>query len=65
MLKAINLIVFGFILCCLAVPIPAFSAPASPMSQFVTQPDGSTFTAMINGDEYQRFVEDAYGNGKW
>ncbi len=43
------------------ISFPAFSGPARKASVYFTQPDGTTFTARIIGDEYMKVVVTADG----
>ena len=43
-------------LACLLVALSAAAVPASPVPQTVTQPDGTTVTLRLHGDEFYNFV---------
>jgi M6 family metalloprotease-like protein len=60
------------VLALVALAVNAFAIPANPRPRTLTQPDGSTFTAVLKGDEHFAFAEDADGfsiildkNGWW
>ena len=46
----------------LASPAIAFAVPAAPVSHLGTQPDGSTFTYRVRGDEYFSYTVDEAGS---
>jgi M6 family metalloprotease-like protein len=46
---------------CMAAMNPAQAGPASPDPTQITQPDGTTFQAVMRGDEFQGWMETADG----
>ncbi len=55
------LLLLCMISCFLASMIQAYAVPACPFPVKFKQPDGSSFTAYIKGDEYQAWTETASG----
>ena len=61
-MKRLSRLVASVLLLLVAFPAIAVAVPAAPVSHLGTQPDGSTFTYRVRGDEYFSYTVDEQGS---